>query len=144
MNDLYQELILEHGRHPRHQGEMVGATHSMDGDNPLCGDQLTVFLNVKDDVIQDASFVGHGCAISMAATSMMMEFAIGKTLAEFETMYQAYHQQLMGQAADSEQLGKLAAFSGVAQYPMRVKCATLCWHTADAALKGLSDPVSTE
>lgn len=144
MHDLYQELILEHGRHPRHQGDMADPTHVMDGDNPLCGDQLRVFLKVKNSAIEDASFIGHGCAISMAATSMMLEFAIGKTTVEFEAMYQMYHRQLTGQSVDVSKLGKLEAFAGVVQYPMRVKCATLCWHTADAALKGLNDPVSTE
>lgn len=147
MNELYQELILDHGRRPRHQSEMKDATHAMDGDNPLCGDQLTVFLKVQDGVIKEASFTGHGCAISMAATSLMMEFAIGKTVREFESMYQVYHRQLTGEALSGDEqqaLGKLAAFSGVAQYPMRVKCATLCWHTTDAALKGFNDVVSTE
>jgi nitrogen fixation NifU-like protein len=147
MNDLYQELILEHGRHPRHIGHLTDATHSMDGDNPLCGDQLTVFLKIENGVIKKASFTGHGCAISMAAASLMMEFSIGQSLNEFESMYRIYHRQLMGELiadADKKRLGKLEAFSGVSQYPMRVKCATLCWHTADAALKGLSDVVSTE
>ncbi len=145
MNNLYQDLILDHGRRPRHQGEMPDATHSMDGDNPLCGDQLTIFLKVENDTISKASFVGHGCAISMAATSMMLEFAIGKSLKEFEIMYQAYHQLLTGEeVVNKDKLGKLEAFSGVAQYPMRVKCATLCWHTMDAALKGFTESVSTE
>jgi nitrogen fixation protein NifU and related proteins len=147
MNDLYQDLILDHGRRPRHQGELVDATHSMDGDNPLCGDQLRVFLKVEDGEIAKASFTGHGCAISMAATSLMLEFALGKTLAEFGQVYRMYHQQLTGVDLpdnETEKLGKLAAFSGVAQYPMRVKCATLCWHTMDAALNGSADPVSTE
>ena len=147
MTDLYQDLILDHGRRPRYQGAMLSATHSMDGDNPLCGDQLTIFLKVESDKIVEASFTGHGCAISMAATSLMLEFAIGKTSAEFEAMYQVYHRQLTGEIllnTEKEKLGKLEAFSGVAQYPMRVKCATLCWHTLDAALKGFSESVSTE
>jgi nitrogen fixation NifU-like protein len=147
MRDLYQDLILDHGRHPRHQGKMLDATHAMEGDNPLCGDQLTVFLKVENDKIAEASFTGHGCAISMAATSLMLAFSRGKTLEQFQKIYQVYHRQLTGDSltdAEKEKLGKLAAFSGVAQYPMRVKCATLCWHTMDSALKGLTESVSTE
>lgn len=147
MNELYQELILDHGRQPRHRGELADATHAMDGDNPLCGDQLTIFLKIADGKIEKASFVGEGCAISMASTSLMLEFSLGKTLAEFKQIYQVFHRQLTGESLTEEQqksLGKLQAFSGVAQYPLRVKCATLCWHTADAALQGASGSVSTE
>ena len=147
MKDLYQDLILDHGRRPRHHTDMPEPTHCMDGDNPLCGDQLTVYLKVVDGTVQDASFQGHGCAISIAATSLMIESCLGKKLEDVESLYQLYHQQLTGSDLTEEQtehLGKLAAFSGVAQYPMRVKCATLCWHTMDAALKGSSDSVSTE
>ena len=147
MNELYQDLILDHGRKPRHQGEMADATHVMDGDNPLCGDQLTIYLRVANDTIEKASFVGEGCAISMAATSLMMEFALGKRVDQFKRVYHTFHQQLTGEALTEEQqaeLGKLQAFAGVAQYPLRVKCATLCWHTADAALHGACGSVSTE
>ena len=96
MNDLYQDLIMDHGRRPRHKGGLSEVTHSMDGDNPLCGDQLTVFLQVKDGLIEKASFEGHGCAIFTAATSMMLEFAVGKAVAEFDAVYQAYHKLLTG------------------------------------------------
>ena len=147
MKELYQELILDHGLKPRHHQEISDATHSMDGDNPLCGDNLTVYLKVKDGMVLDASFTGHGCAISMAAASMMLEVCIGQPLTAVNRLYALYHQQLMGDPIsqeDSAVLGKLAAFSGVSEYPMRVKCATLCWHTMDAALKGVSDTVCTE
>lgn len=148
MNDLYQDLILDHGRKPRHQGVLPNATHLMRGDNPLCGDKLVLYVEVEDDCVKKASFTGEGCAISMAATSLMVEACLGKTLAEVDVIYKSFHQMLTTNeesCADQSKLGKLQAFSGVAQYPMRVKCATLCWHTLDAALHGHDDVVvSTE
>jgi nitrogen fixation NifU-like protein len=145
--DLYQELILDHGRKPRNHHVLEGATTHALGHNPLCGDKVTVYANVRDGVVTDVSFVGAGCAISQASTSLMTEAVRGKTIAEIEAMYGRFHDLVTGTPpteAEEEALGKLAAFAGVAEFPMRVKCATLAWHTLNAALSGQASPATTE
>ncbi len=145
-NSLYQELILEHGRKPRNFRAMEGFTHHAVGHNPLCGDRVTVFARVEGEVVQEVTFQGNGCAISTASTSIMTEAVKGKTLAEVEALFGRFHDLVTGEAKPSEDdgLGKLEAFSGVSEFPMRVKCATLAWHTLKAALHGASTPASTE
>lgn len=145
--DLYQELILDHGRKPRNHRVLADATAKADGHNPLCGDKVTVFVAAKDGVVTDVTFVGNGCAISQASSSLMTEAVRGRTLAEVEALYGRFHDLVTGRGAteeETEELGKLAAFAGVSEFPMRVKCATLCWHTLRAALAGKTTPASTE
>ena len=147
LRDLYQEVILDHTKHPRNFGELKAANSQADGHNPLCGDKLTVFLNVEGDVVKDISFRGSGCAISTASASMMTESLKGRTIAEVKVIFDRFHELLTGktdQLPDVEALGKLAAFSGVKEFPVRVKCATLAWHTMNAALDHQQKPVSTE
>ncbi len=146
-NDLYQELILDHGRKPRNFRVLEGAVRRADGHNPLCGDKVTIYLKVADDVVTDVTFQGSGCAISTASTSIMTDAVRGKTLAEVEAIFGHFHDLVTGKPVteeESEELGKLSAFSGVSEFPMRVKCATLAWHTLRAALAGADAPVSTE
>lgn len=153
--DLYQELILDHGRKPRNFRKLDGASRHADGHNPLCGDRVTVYVVIRDGKIVDASFQGAGCAISQASSSIMTEAIRGKTLEEVESLFGRFHDLVTGKASSdpepededaegSEGLGKLRAFAGVAEFPMRVKCATLAWHTLRAALAGGGAPVSTE
>jgi nitrogen fixation NifU-like protein len=134
--DLYQQVILDHNRSPRNFGELADATHHADGHNPLCGDRLTVYLQVKDDAIADIRFVGEGCAISKASASIMTEHLRGKSVAHAERWFGKVHAMLTGcgDAIDLDEFGKLAALSGVSEFPVRVKCATLAWHTMTAAL----------
>jgi nitrogen fixation NifU-like protein len=135
LNDLYQELILDHSKRPRNFGPMDAASATAEGYNPLCGDRITLELKLENDIIKDAGFRGSGCAISTASASLMTESLKGRTRAEAERLFQRFHDLLTGKdtTADPE-LGKLAVFSGVREYPMRVKCATLAWHTLVAAL----------
>lgn len=145
LRDLYQEVILEHSKSPRNFRALASANHKAEGYNPLCGDQFTVYLDVGDDQIRDISFQGSGCAISKASASMMTQALKGKKTEEAERMFEEFHSVVTGQqAADAEALGKLAAFSGVSEFPLRVKCATLAWHALRAALQGHELPVSTE
>lgn len=145
LRELYQQVILDHHRKPRNFRRIPGATHSAQGYNPLCGDQLTLDVVVEDDVIRDAAFQGTGCAISRAAASVMTATVIGRTPAEAEALFQRVHALLtVGPGADDGRLGKLAVFAGVRQFPSRVKCATLAWHTLQAALQGAAQPVTTE
>ena len=147
LRELYQEVILDHSKRPRNFGELDAPTHDAKGHNPLCGDRLELYLAVADGVIQDVSFKGAGCAISTASASMMTEALEGKTEAEAEAMFGAFHDVVTGSsddAADAEALGKLAVFAGVRDYPVRVKCATLAWHTMKAALANEDDAISTE
>jgi nitrogen fixation NifU-like protein len=145
LRELYQELILDHGRHPRNAHFPSQTNREAAGKNPLCGDQLTVKLLVQDGVVQDIGFEGAGCAISQAAASTMTEAVKGKSLAEIEKLFSHYHDVVTGKAPpDEERLGKLAAFTGVREFPMRVKCATLAWHTLQAALAGAGETVTTE
>jgi nitrogen fixation NifU-like protein len=137
LRELYQEVILDHGKNPRNFRAPEGANRESEGYNPLCGDKITVKVAVEDDRIRDIGFEGQGCAISQAAASTMTEAVKGMTLADANALFEAYHKVLMGEAEpDSDELGKLAVFGGVAEYPMRVKCATLAWHTLQAALRG--------
>jgi nitrogen fixation NifU-like protein len=143
--DLYQELILDHNARPRNFGPLPGATHQAEGYNPVCGDQFTVHLAITDDVITKVMFEGKGCAISKASASLMTDNLRGKTLGDAQKLFGAFHALLAGdEGGDAEaqgSLGKLLAFSGVRAFPMRVKCATLAWHTLQAAFKNPSAPV---
>lgn len=143
LRELYQEVILDHGRHPRNFGECEHANCYKDGFNPLCGDKISLRLRLDHDIIEDIRFVGQGCAISMASTSLMTEAVKGKTVAEAKELFQTFH-TLMTQNQNSETLGKLQVFSGVNEFPARVKCATLAWHTLIAALDHQVGIISTE
>ncbi len=142
--ELYQELIIEHGRHPRNFGKNFDATDSLEGFNPLCGDKITLFLKFENDRITDLAFEGTGCAISIASTSLMTEALKGKTKAEAIDTFEHFHHMLTDNKEPPESLGKLTALVGVRDYPMRVKCATLGWHTLKSLLKGDHDPITTE
>ena len=146
LRELYQEMILEHGRRPRNFGELPEANRRAEGYNPLCGDKASVFLSVDGEVVKDARFLGKGCSISTASASMMTEAVKGRTLAEIEALFARFHALVTGEPAapGGPELGKLAVFSGVSEFPMRVKCASLAWHTLKAALDGSQAPVSTE
>ena len=146
LSDLYQEVILDHNKTPRNFRAVEGATHSGLGHNPLCGDQLALYVKVEDGVIRDIGFQGKGCAISKASASLMTEAVKGKTIEEAEALFQRFHDLLTGPPdvkADARSFGKLAVFSGVREFPARVKCATLAWHTLHSALSGGS-AASTE
>jgi nitrogen fixation NifU-like protein len=145
LKDLYRDIIVDHNRHPRNFREMPQADRRADGFNPLCGDKLTVFVQLDGERIADVSFHGSGCAISVASASLLTESIKGKTVAEAEQLFQQMHQLLTREDAgiDVTSLGKLGALSGVREFPARVKCASLCWHTLDAALHR-HDQVSTE
>lgn len=136
LQQLYQDVILEHNRSPRNYRIMEDANRRAEGNNPLCGDQLTLWLRVEDEVIQDASFQGSGCAISRASASLMTAAVKGRPVAEAEALFGRFHRLVTGALAQEERetLGKLAVFSGVAEFPIRVKCASLSWHTLKAAL----------
>jgi len=143
VNDLYQQVILDHCKHPRNFHEMPQCTCSAQGHNPLCGDQLKLFVTMDGEVIKDASFVGSGCCISKASASLLTDFAKGKTKGDVERMFGQVHDMVMTGAVNGD-VGKLAVFAGVHKYPARVKCAILSWHAMMAALKGDGQPVSTE
>lgn len=144
LRELYQETILEHSRKPRNFGILDPASHKAEGYNPLCGDHYTVFLDVKDGAIHNVSFEGSGCAISKASASMMTQVLKGKTTAEADALFTQFHDLVTGHGGSPEDMGKLAAFGGVSEFPLRVKCATLAWHTLRAALRGDQQAVSTE
>ena len=147
LRELYQELIIDHSKRPRNFKVLEAANRKLEGYNPLCGDKVTVFLELEHDRVKNVSFQGSGCAISTASASIMTESVKGKTLAEVEALFDVFHQMVMGKppaAGNAPELGKLAVFSGVSEFPARVKCATLAWHTLHAALQGTGDPVSTE
>jgi nitrogen fixation NifU-like protein len=146
LTDLYQEVILDHGKRPRNFGPLEGATASAEGLNPLCGDHLVLQVKVADGTVQEARFTGSGCAISRASASVMTGLVKGKTVAEVEAMYQVFHTLVTegpGAHPDLETLGKLAVFGGVHEFPTRVKCASLAWHTLRSALQG-GQTASTE
>jgi len=143
LRDLYQEVILDHNRRPRNFGPLPAANRQAEGHNPLCGDRVTVYLDVEGDRIQGVSFEGAGCAISTASASLMTEALKGLSVEEARTLFHAFH-VLVTQGDEGEDLGKLAVFTGVREYPMRVKCATLAWHTLMAALDAKDQPVTTE
>ncbi len=146
LRDLYQEVIFDHNRNPRNFRVMENADREVEGFNPLCGDRLTLFLKIDGDKIIDASFQGSGCAISTASVSLMTEILKGKTEAEAEALFNQFHKMTTGKEEDVnlEAIGKLAVLAGVREYPARVKCATLAWHTLDAALKNEEKAISTE
>lgn len=145
LRDLYQEVIFDHYRKPRNFHALAGANHVAHGHNPLCGDQVTVYLQLDGDVIRDLSFEGSGCAISTASASLMTDALKGKTLVEAEKLFEAFHDLVTHEDAEADSsLGKLEVLAGVREFPARVKCATLAWHTLQAALKDRSAPVSTE
>jgi nitrogen fixation protein NifU and related proteins len=143
LSDLYQQVILDHCKQPRNFRELPAATCSAQGHNPLCGDQLKLFLALDGDTIRDISFVGSGCCISKASASLLTEFAKGKTKAEVENMFNRVHAMVTTGNIQGD-VGKLAVFAGVYKFPARVKCAILSWHAVMAALKGDAQPVSTE
>ncbi len=145
--DLYQEVILDHNKAPRNFGVLADANRSAVGHNPLCGDQLTLFVKLAGETIADVAFEGKGCAISKASASLMTEALKGKTTAEAEALFGKFHDLLTGPPdvkADAKGLGKLAVFAGVREFPVRVKCATLAWHTLHSALAGSGAAASTE
>lgn len=143
--ELYRDVIVDHNRRPRNTGRLAGACQSAEGDNPLCGDHLRVDVEVEGDRIRDIRFEGTGCAISTASASLMTEAVKGHSRAEVGRLFEAVHRMLTGNAdAPAPDLGKLAALAGVREYPARVKCASLCWHTLNAALAGSAAPVTTE
>lgn len=149
LRELYQEVILDHNKNPRHAHAMADATCHAEGFNPLCGDRLTLYLRIKSERIEAASFVGNGCAISTASASLMTDALIGKNIAEAEQLFADFHDAMMDKSSchfDSEKkrLGKLAVLAGVREFPARVKCATLPWHTLKAALCNEQKTVSTE
>jgi nitrogen fixation NifU-like protein len=143
INDLYQQVILDHCKKPRNFHEMAQAGLSAQGHNPLCGDQLKLFIAMDGDKISDISFIGSGCCISKASASLLTEFAKGKTKADVETMFGRVREMVTTGNVNGD-VGKLAVFAGVHKYPARVKCAILSWHAVMAALKGEHKPVSTE
>ncbi len=147
LDELYQQLILDHYRRPRNRRRLEAPDRAAEGHNPLCGDHVIVFLKLKDDVVQEVTFEGGGCAISTASASLMTETLKGKRLDEAKEIFKRFHRLITGQPSETVAgpgLGKLEVFSGVCKYPARVKCATLAWHTLDAALENRAEPVSTE
>jgi nitrogen fixation NifU-like protein len=144
LRELYQGVILDHYKMPRNFRAQTDAGRDAEGYNPLCGDKVHVYLKLDGDIIKDVSFVGSGCAISTASASMMTESLKGKTRAEAEALFRRFHDLLTAPEPDASALGKLEAFAGVREFPIRVKCATLPWHTLRAALQGDGKTVSTE
>ena len=146
--ELYQQVILDHNRKPRNFHEIEGASHSCHGVNPLCGDDITVYLNVdKDDVIKDVSFLGSGCAISKASTSLMTTFLKGKKVESARKIKEEFHKMILGTMdpeTEEHSLGKLALFMGIREFPSRTKCASLAWHTLVGALDKENEGISTE
>jgi len=144
LRDLYQELVLDHSKAPRNFHALENASGDAQGFNPLCGDQVHVWVQLEGDQVKDVSFTGNGCAISKASASMMTQAVKGKSKAETQALFTAFHRLVTGAGEDPEALGKLAVFAGVSEFPVRVKCASLAWHTLKAALDGANAPVSTE
>lgn len=146
VQELYRELIIDHGRRPRNFEKLEKANHIKEGYNPLCGDQLTVYLLEENNVIRDVKFQGCGCAISMASASMMTELLKGKSVQQAENIFEVFHQLVTQGSVDAniDELGKLKVLAGVSQFPARVKCATLSWHTLMAAMHDSNEQVSTE
>lgn len=146
LNDLYQEVILDHNKNPRNFREIESATRTADGKNPLCGDALRVYVEMENDLVKDVAFKGSGCAISKASASMMTQTVKGKTREEAEVLFDEFHKMVTGELdteTDENSLGKLKIFAGVLEFPARVKCASLSWHTLHAALNDESE-ISTE
>ncbi len=147
LRELYNDMILEHAKSPRNYRALGEGSLHRDGHNPLCGDRVTVYVQLDGDVVKDVAFQGQGCAVSKASASIMTQILKGKTRAEAEELFTAFHDLLTGKLdaeAEEERLGKLIAFKDVSKFPVRVKCATLAWHTLHAALHGEAKDVSTE
>ncbi len=146
LRELYQQVILDHNKNPRNFHDMPDATNRVDGYNPLCGDHYTIFLKRDGDTIKDVSFTGSGCAISKASASVMSSTLKGKSKDEADRLFETFHRLVTGDQSglSAADLGRLAAFSGVSEFPARVKCATLAWHTLRSALEGRDEKVSTE
>ena len=148
LRSLYQEVILDHSKKPRNFRALEGTARHAEGYNPLCGDRVTIYVKLEDDKISDISFQGSGCAISTSSASLLTETLKGKTLAEADALFERFHALVTGKGngdkAGAVPLGKLAVFSGVAEFPVRVKCATLAWHTLRTALEGKEETVTTE
>lgn len=147
LRELYQEVILEHAKRPRNFRALEGPVRRAEGNNPLCGDVLTVYVALDGDTVKDVAFQGSGCAISTASASVMTELLKGKSRADAEALFEAFHALVTGEPESMQRaaaLGKLAVFAGVSEFPTRVKCAILAWHTMRAALEGREETVSTE
>jgi len=146
LRELYQQVILDHNKNPRNFREMADASRKVEGYNPLCGDHYTIFLQLDGDLVKDISFTGSGCAISKASASVMSATVKGKSRDEVAKLFDTFHRLVTGDASgvDAAELGRMAAFSGVSEFPARVKCATLAWHTLNAALQGDNQSVTTE
>jgi nitrogen fixation NifU-like protein len=147
LRELYQQVILDHNKSPRNFRQIENATQHAEGYNPLCGDHIDIYLMMEDGVVKDVSFKGEGCAISKASASLMTSLLKGKTKEEAEKLFQKFHDLVTGKLGENpaiEELGKLAVFAGVQEFPVRVKCASLAWHTMMNALKGKQEKVSTE
>jgi nitrogen fixation protein NifU and related proteins len=146
LSELYQQVILDHNKKPRNFGKLETANHSAEGYNPLCGDQLTVYVNLEDDLVKEVGFEGSGCAISKASASMMTQAVKGKSKEQAETLFKEFHSMVTGELdeeTEENNLGNLKIFAGVREFPVRVKCASLPWHTMHAALNK-QDQISTE
>ena len=144
LRELYQETILDHNRSPRHFGKLDCPSAQAEGHNPMCGDEITLYLKVRGNRIEEASFQGCGCAISTASASMMTEAIIGRTIPEVESLFHSFQDRVTTGADDGTDIGSLEALVGVREFPVRIKCATLAWHTLIAALKNQNQKVSTE
>ncbi len=146
LKDLYQEVIVDHNRSPRNFGKLDDADTTLEGFNPLCGDRLTIYLKTENHIISDIRFDGSGCAISVASASLMTDAMKGKSVEEAQIIFDQFHGMVTDDSheVDFDKLGKLAALAGVKEYPSRIKCATLCWHTLNSALSGDKQAVSTE
>ena len=145
LTELYKEVILDHNKKPRNYHKLADANRTAEGFNPLCGDEIQVYVMLDDGVIRDIGFQGSGCAISKASASLMTSIVKGKTSHEAGELFERFHRLVTSeQAADPAALGKLSVFSGVREFPARVKCASLAWHTLRAALEGKGEPVTTE
>jgi nitrogen fixation NifU-like protein len=146
LSSLYQDMILDHNRSPRNYGRLENANRRVEGQNPLCGDQLTVWLRIEGECVEDVAFEGSGCAISKASASLMTGAVKGKSRDEVETLFEQFRKLVTGTLSptDVQGMGKLAVFAGVSEYPVRVKCASLSWHALKAALNGPDTTVSTE
>ena len=146
LRELYQQVILDHNKNPRNFREMPDATNRVDGYNPLCGDHYTIFLKLEDGTIREVTFTGSGCAISKASASVMSSTVKGKSKEEADQLFETFHKLVTGDPSSlsAADLGRLAAFSGVSEFPARVKCATLAWHTLRTALEGKQERVTTE
>lgn len=148
LGDLYKEVIIDHTKAPRNFGKLEPCSHDAEGFNPLCGDQLHVYLQINaDDVIDDVKFEGQGCSISTASASLMTQVLKGKSVDEFHALFGAFHNMAtadMDDEPDEDVLGKLAVLSGVKEFPSRIKCATLCWHTVKSAIEAAGQPAKTE